>query len=252
MTRYNAFGAFFLCTALFCLSPAFAQGIAKPKITNIPGGFFIEWDSPVELAAVNPGKGLTGAFEIMFDVPSVEFINDKIDSGQPAPRSPELVKTLANYWIIRGKPERAIPLYEDCLKQGNLDDTMAVFFQNNLAMLYSQALNDHAKGLEIVDKALETHKDNFILLDTKGLIHLNSGDPAAAIPPLDRAVELSCQLPVYCMHLGAALYQNGQANQARQHFNKARDALIAAVPRMTQENKKMFDDLQRALPPVGL
>lgn len=251
MTRYNTFGAFFLCTVLFCLSPVFAQGIAQPKITNIPGGFFIEWDSPVEIAAVDLGKGLTGAFEIMFDVPSVEFVSDVIDKGQSASNSPELIKTLANYWIIRGKPERAIPLYEHCLKQGNLDEAMALVFQNNLAMLYSQVLKNHTKGLEIVDKALETQKDNVVLLDTKGLIHLNSGDPGAAVPPLERAVELSCQLPLYCMHLGAALYQNGQASQARQQFDRVRDRLIAAAPKMTKENRKMFDDLQRALPPVG-
>ena len=252
MIRYNMFYVFFLCAVLFCLSPmVLAQGMKPQKITNIPGGFFVEWDSPVKVAAVNLGSGLTGTFEVMFDVPSVEFLNTSIDGRQSRVTNPALMSVLADYWNIRGKPEQAMALYKEALKQEDIDENLSRIFQNNLAMLYSQVLDDHARAMEIVDKALERWKDNVVLLDTKGLIYLNSGDPESAIPPLERAVELSCQHPLYCMHLSSALYQSGQMSQARQYLERVRDQLTLIAPKMTDSNKLMFDDLQRTFPPAG-
>ena len=252
---YSKFYKPCLCAALFgatllCSSVAFTQGISRPKITNIPGGFFIEWLAPVEISAIQLDKSLTGPLEIMFDVPSIDFIVN-IDKKPPAAASPEMVTALADYWIVRGKPERAIPLYEESLAQGKLEDARAFIFQNNLAMLYSQVLGQHDKALEVVDGALATRRDNVTLLDTKGLILLNSGNAAEAVPVLQRAVELSCQLPVYCMHFAYALYQEGRPERARQQFDSARDRLVPLVPNMSQENKGMYDTLQRAFPPVG-
>ena len=250
MTRLTI-GTFFLCTALLCPVSSFAQSIARPTITQIRGGFFIEWVSPIEIAAVQLDKNMAGTLEVMFDVPSVDFIKNTIDTRQSPTASPEMITALADYWIVRGKPERAIPLYEATLKQGNLDDQRELVFMNNLAMLYSQVHGNHEKAIEIVDSALETRKDNVILLDTKGLILLNSGDPKAAVEPLTRAVELSCQLPVYCLHLAQALHLDGRDSQARRYFDPVRNQLIAAVPNMAKENKAMFDSLQRALPPIN-
>ena len=252
MTRYT----FYLCVALLCAalfhsSMASAQGLGRPKITGIPGGFFVEWASPVEIAAVQLDKKLTGPLEIMFDVPSVEFIAE-IDRKPASSTNPDMVATLADYWIARGKPERAIPLYADSLARCNLDDVKAFVFQNNLAMLYSEVLGEHNKALEVVNNALTTQRDNPTLLDTKGLILLNAGNPEEAAPVLLRAVELSCQLPIHCMHLAYVLHQEGRSpDQVRRYFDPARDRLIPLVPSMTKENKKMFDALQSALPPIS-
>lgn len=250
MTRFTIC-TFCLCTAFFCSTALFAQGVNKPKITNIPGGFFAEWDSPVELAAVQLDKKLSGAFEVMFDVPSVSYIANEIDKKSATTSNPDMVTALSGYWMMRGKPERAIPLYETSLEHGNIDEGRSLIFQNNLAMLYSQALGEHEKALEIVKNALESKKDNVTLLDTKGLILLNSGNPAEAIEPLQRAVELSCQLSIYCMHLAYAFHQNGQPTPARRWFDQALDKLIPAAQNMGKENRKMFDDLQRAFPPAS-
>jgi len=245
------FRAVLLCTALFCLPTVFAQGISKPKITNIPGGFIAEWISPVEVAAIQFGKGLAGQFEVMFDIPSVDYFTTEFIDKKPQPvTNPEMITALADYWIVRGKPERAIPLYEESLKRGDLDDMRALVFQNNLAMLYSRILGQHDKALATINNALELKKDNVTLLDTKGLILLNSRNPAEAVPVLQRAVELSCQLPIYCMHLAYALHQDGRDSQARRYFDPVRDQLIESVPNMTKENKAMYDVLQLALPPV--
>jgi predicted Zn-dependent protease len=186
----------------------------------------------------------------MFDVPSASFVAEVIDRRTAPATSPEMITALADYWIVRGRPERAIPLYEESLKQGNLDDSRTLVFQNNLAMLYSQVLGKHAEALKIVDSALETRRDNIILLDTKGLIHINSGNPSEAVIPLQRAVELSCQLPIYCMHLAYALHLDGRPSQARRYFDPVRPQLNEASSGMRKENKAMFDALQLALPPI--
>jgi predicted Zn-dependent protease len=253
MTK-NTLRTLFVGAALLCLPTMFAQDAVKPDsgkptITPIDGGFFVEWSSPKEISAIQLGKGLHGKLEVMFDIPSVDFIKNVIDNkpAAPEPFKPEMVAALSEYWMVRGKPEKAIAHYEEALKQGNLTEDQAMHFQNNLAMLHSQA-GDHEKALGIVDKALETKKDNVVLLDTKGLIYLNSGRPMEAIPPLQDAVDLSCQLPIYMMHLAQAYNQTGRASDARRFFEPVRAQLVAAAPKMTKENKKMFDDLQRALP----
>jgi len=228
----------------------FSQGLDKPTITNIPGGFFVEWSSPVEVGAMHLGKGLTGKIEVMFDISSdrlAEFIDRK-----PEPVSnPEMITALADYWMTRGKPERAISLYEGSLNRGNLDEARARLFRNNLAMLYSRVLRQHGRALEIVNAALDLDKDNTLLLNSKGLIFLNAGNAAEAIPVLQRAVELSCQLPMYCMHLAYALLQEGRDPQARRWFDAARAQLTELAPKMTPENKGMYDALQSALPPIN-
>ena len=247
--KRSIFYAFCLCAALLFPAALFAQGGATPKVTHIPGGIFVEWDFPVEIAAVQFNRRLTGSFEIMFDVPSVEFITEVLDRRTPTTTTdPGIVTALADYWMVRGKPERAIPLYEGALNHPNIEEGRALIFQNNLAMLYSRTLGQHDKALEVIDNALNKNVDNPNLLNTKGLILLNSGDPAAAIVPLDRAVELSCQLPLYCMHLAYAFHQTGQNGRARQWFDQVRAQLNDAAPNMGKENREMFDSLQGAFP----
>ena len=250
MTRNTIFYALCICVVLSCSATLFAQGVSKPKVTSIPGGYFFEWPAPTEIVAVHLDKTLSGPFEMMLNTPSPEFIVDVLDKRSGPVTSLETSAVLADYWITRGKPERAIPLYESSLKEINPADPRVLILQNNLAMLYSRILGQHDKALDIVNGALETKKDNIVLLDTKGLILINSGVPADAVPVLERAVELSCQLPIYCMHLAYALHLDGRAAQARRYFDPARPRLNEAAQTMTKENKEMFDTLQLALPPL--
>ena len=252
---HNTFSQPCLCAALFCAAlfyaPAVsAQGLSNPKITNILGGYFIEWAAPVEISAVQLKKNLTGSFEIMFDVPSVGIVAE-LTAGKSSTPSPEMATILADYWIVRGKPERAVPIYENCIKQGNLDEVRSFVFQNNLAMLYSQEMGELEKALAIVNAALETRRDNMTLLDTKGLILINGGNAAEAVPVLQRAVELSCERPIYCMHLSYACYLDNRHTMARQFLEKVRAQLIEMAPAMTKENKAMFDTLQLNMPPAS-
>ena len=250
--KRTVFG-FCLCAVL--LSPAMlsAQGVGRPTITNIPGGLFVEWTSPVEIAAVQINRELTGPFEIMFDVPSPQFLADVIDGIGRRVTSPEMITVLADYWIVRGRPYRAIPLYREGLQRGGLDPHRELVFMNNLALLYSRVNQEHDRALELVQTAMEAGRmDSFVLLNTKGLIFLNAGNPTEAIPPLERAVLLSCQLPIYCMHLAYAFLQDGgRIDPARRSFDPVRPHLIEAAPNMSPENRRMFDVLMSALPPVS-
>jgi len=250
MKRYTFL--LFLCAGLFFPTVLSAQGVGRPEVINIPGGLFVRWASPVEVAAVQVSRELTGPFEIMFDVPSPRFIAEIIDATGTRVTSPEMITALADYWIVRGRAYRAIPLYREGLRHGNLDPTREMVFQNNLAMLYSRVLGEHDRALQIIRESLQTRRDNFTLLNTEGLILLNSGNPAEAIPPLERAAVLSCELPIYCMHLAYAFLQDGnRSTPARRWFDPVRDTLINDAPTMSPENRAMFDALQMALPPIG-
>ena len=234
---------------LFCPAILLAQGLNTPVITSIPGGFFVEWGAPVDVAEVQLDKKLSGSCEVMFDVPSVAALTEMLGKQQSPVNNSGLVSILADYWTFRGKPERAVPLYEESLKQGNIDESRAWIFQNNLAMLYSRAFGQHEKALGIVEDALKAHTDNVVLLNTKGLVLLHGGNPTEAIPALQRAVELSCQLPIYCMHLAYAYHQIGRTGQSYRWFDLVRAQLNEVAPGMKKDNKAMFDTLQQALPP---
>jgi tetratricopeptide (TPR) repeat protein len=235
--------------------------LCMAKSGDVDGGYSLLLDEidlmpsamPVLLPAVLVLLAQVQPSEAVYE--RIDALMERIENGerlkQPTAKSPEMITALADYWIVRGKPQRAIPLYESCLVQGNLDETRTFVFQKNLAMLYSQVLGEHTKALEVVNNALETRKDNVILLDTKGLVLLNANKPEKATPVLQQAVVLSCELPIYCMHLAYALHQEGRSVPARRNFEKARDALIPLVPNMTKENKVMYDTLHSQYLPEG-
>jgi Flp pilus assembly protein TadD len=100
-----------------------------------------------------------------------------------------------------------------------------------------------------VNTALENRRDDVTLLDTKGLILMNDGRASEAIPVLQRAVELSCQHPIYCLHLAKAYDIVGQVSPARNWFEKSRPKLESIPRKLTPENKNMFDDLRMKYPP---
>ncbi|MDR2706025.1 MAG: hypothetical protein LBC02_09630 [Planctomycetaceae bacterium] len=211
-----------------------------PVITPIKGGVHIEWPALAEVGGVRLLGPLVGKVELMFDVHK-EDIDKKIEPAQ----APEVLIPLADYWIVRGKPERAIPLY----RLGLTQEPNNMVFQNNLAMLLSTVEGNHAEGLKVINAALEERHDDVTLLDTKGMILMNDGRASEAVPVLQRAVELSCQHPIYCLHLAKAYDIVGQASAARSWFDKSRPQLESIPSKLTQENKNMFDDLRMKYPP---
>jgi tetratricopeptide (TPR) repeat protein len=205
------------------------------KVTPIKGGYHVEWEDLTDIGSFRLKNNLSGKFKIQFDIPvsAVEAKPKKIDN-------PDIIRVLANYWLVRNKPEHAMELYQKGL-EFLPNDSM---FNNNLAMLKSKVNKDHAGAIAMVDKALETSTDNLALLDTKGLILLNADRAADAIPVLERAVTLSCEGPLYVLHLIQALDQNGDVGRARQRFTSAQSILNGAKNAFSKDNQKMLQDLK--------
>ena len=176
----------------------------------------------------------------------IDSLMNRVDTEKPA--SLEAIFALAGYWAVRGNPERAMSLYEEGLTRDDLNDEWDFVFRNYLVHLYSEVLGQHQKALEVVEQALATNRDNVTLLNTKGLILINAGDPSAAIPVLQRAVELTNQQPFYRMNLAYALHLDGQTTQSRRYFDAARDQLIPFIPDMNKMDKAMYAALLLAHP----
>lgn len=240
MKKFNKslvnFGVFILISCLFLIFQINAQETPpKPTVTPVKGGYFVQWPMLTNIGAVQiPGK-MSGRFEILFDIRM-----EDIDKKPVPPDNPDILLPLADYWIVRGKPERAIPLYERGLEK----DPENFTFQNNLAILLSSAEGKHDEALNIIDQALESKMDNVTLLDTKGLIMMNADRPEEAIPVLERAVTLSCQGPIYMLHLAQALDMDGRKDSARNWFEKTRPFLEGPDIKLSKENQEMFDNLK--------
>ncbi len=209
---------------------------APPKITPIKGGYYVEWANLTDIGGVKLTGPMTGKLEVTFD--------NRLEDVGAEPKqidNPDVLVPLADFWIVRGKPERAIPLYERGLK-AKPDD---VLFQNNLAMIYSTTMKDNEGALNIINAAMKKDQaDNVILLDSKGLVLMNDSRPDEAIPVLERCVELSCQRPIYVMHLAKALDTVGRTSSAKDWFNKVLPDLESGANHFSPDNKDMFDYLR--------
>lgn len=225
------------------VQPATNDSVPKrPTITPVKGGYFVQWQRLTDVGFVQLPGNVTGPLEIFFDIR-----RDQIDQKPTPPTNPEILLPIADYWNVRGKPERAIPLYQ----RGLETDPDNFTFQNNLAYLLSSAQGDHEGGLRIVDQALEKLLDNVTLLDTKGLILIKAGRADEAVPVLERAVTLSCQGPIYMLHLAQALDETGNSESAKNYFDKTRPLLEGPDIKLSKENQQVFDDLKMKYGTVG-
>lgn len=206
-----------------------------PTVTPIKGGYHLEWPSLTDVGAVRIKGPWAGRYEMMFDVRAEE-----IDRKPETPQDPVVLLPIADYWIVRGRADRAIPLY----RRGLAQDPDNFTFQNNIAMLLSSVEKNHTEAINVIDKALETRLDNVTLLDTKGMILMNAGRWDEAVPVLERAVILSCQGPIYMLHLAKALDMDGQEGRSRDWLEKTRPFLDGPNTKLSKENQEIFDGLK--------
>ena len=116
---------------------------------------------------------------------------------------------LANASLGTGQFEEAQQHYETLLRQ--LPDQPVLL--NNLAWVYNE-LGD-PRAADTAARANELMPDNANILDTLGWIQVSTGNPADAITPLERAYELSDQLPIIGYHLAHAHLASGDADAAQ-------------------------------------
>lgn len=139
--------------------------------------------------------------------------------GVDATHAPPLLLQFAATYERLGQPADAIALYEDWLKREPTADLAA----NNLAMLL---VTYRAQDEAARDRALQltqhfANSVNAALVDTYGWVRYVRGEYEAALPPLQRAVELAPGAPLLHYHLGMAQFRAGKAEAARQQLNAA-------------------------------
>jgi tetratricopeptide (TPR) repeat protein len=230
---------------VLCSAPIFAQDVPAAnaegvpikggKVTPIKGGYHVEWDGLTDIGSFRLKNNLSGKFNVQFNIPLSE-----IDAKPKTLDNPDIIKVLANYWLVRNKPERAMSLYEKGIKLAP-DDPL---FNNNLAMLRSKVSKDHNGAITMVDRALDAKPEDLDLLDTKGMILLNADRAADAVPVFEQAVKLSCEGPLFVLHLVKALDQNGDEGRARQRFTSAQSILNGAKDSFSRDNQQMLQELK--------
>ncbi len=93
---------------------------------------------------------------------------------------------------------------------------------NNLAWLLATQEGNHAKALDLVKDAIKKSGPFFFLLDTRGLIYLETGQIKEAIKDFETSW-LQRNLPVTKFHLARALAQSGEAAAAEEQLSEAID-----------------------------
>ncbi|MDR3111310.1 MAG: tetratricopeptide repeat protein [Planctomycetaceae bacterium] len=219
-----------------------AAAVNETKIIPIKGGYQIQFPTLTNVNGFALQPGLSGEYEMFFDA-SLQSIDEP---PTPVKDLPSML-AIADYWIVRNKPERAVALY----RRGLEIEPKNLLLKNNLALLTSVTLHDHQEALRIIDDALSTdgRNEHVVLLDSKGLILMQAGNVAQAIPLFERCVELSCQGPLYVLHLADALAKTGnQDARAASWFHKVRNDLSANSSFLMKDNKEMFDNLDKKFP----
>lgn len=175
---------------------------------------------------------------------------------QEEPRMLEQIPTLVmlgDYWLVRNNQGHAVEIYERGLEK----DPENLVVLNNLALILAREVQgasgrdgsqpNWGRSMQLIDRALELKPDSPTLLDTKGLIHLQAGRMQDAIPLFERSVELTCEGPMYVLHLAYAMLKDSDNTSAATMFDKVRPLLVPQLPRMSEENRGMFNELEMRL-----
>jgi tetratricopeptide (TPR) repeat protein len=117
-----------------------------------------------------------------------------------------------------GKPDDAIRVYEDELRESPNSDVAA----NNLAML----LITYRKDPQSLDRAKSlaarfASSSNADYLDTYGWVLYKHGEPTAAVAALQSALSKAPDSPSSLYHLGMAQASAGQADAARDNLTRS-------------------------------
>ncbi|HVC52151.1 MAG TPA: tetratricopeptide repeat protein [Stellaceae bacterium] len=78
-----------------------------------------------------------------------------------------------------------------------------------------------ARGLKMIEKAVELRPDDGYIIDSLGWAHYRMGDYTGAVQYLEKAVELVPEDPTINDHLGDAYWQVGRLTEARYQWRRA-------------------------------
>jgi Flp pilus assembly protein TadD len=78
-----------------------------------------------------------------------------------------------------------------------------------------------ARGLKMIDNAVELRPEDGYIVDSLGWAHYRLGDYPSAVQYLEKAIELVPEDPTINDHLGDAYWQSGRPNEARFQWRRA-------------------------------
>jgi len=132
--------------------------------------------------------------------------------------SPDRVGLLARLNLGTGNVARALELYERAFAMGS----DLLFVKNDLAFLLASSGRDLARALSLAQQAAQASDENVSTVDTLGYVYLKMGKPDAAVWQFRQAVaESDTPVPDYYYHLGLALVELKETEQARAAFKEA-------------------------------
>jgi putative PEP-CTERM system TPR-repeat lipoprotein len=134
-------------------------------------------------------------------------------SVKPDDRAVRVV--LAEAYMMRGKTEEAIELYERTIAAEGPRDAVIL---NNLAWLYHT--KGDARALPTAKAAYDRARDNPAIADTYGWILVESGDLETALPLLRDAAAAMKDQPEVRYHYAAALAKAGKVDLARRELTE--------------------------------
>lgn len=151
------------------------------------------------------------------DAAAVSRVKEWVDASRRAdPDSLFAVHVEEALQRIRGEYDESIRLNRLVLKQYP-QNAVAL---NNLAWLVSAHKQQHAQALELIERAIGLVGPKPFLLDTRGLIQMELGQPEAAAADF-RASWLQEKLPATRFHWARALEAAGDREAAKHHLAAA-------------------------------
>ena len=144
---------------------------------------------------------------------------------------------LAAFYEDLERYDDAISLYERMYESDRTSSIVA----NNLAMLIANYRTDEvslARAVELTQSFSAT--ENPSLLNTFGWVRLKNGEAVAALPVLQKAVDMNPESAIMRYHLGVALHENGQSAAARDALRKALD-MQTSFPGAEQARQLLAD-----------
>ncbi len=135
--------------------------------------------------------------------------------------NPGLLSAVAGARILQARDKDAVQLYKKVLELKPRD----VAALNNLATLLAESKQPDAlaEARKYIDQAINSTGERSLLLDTKGMILLQQGDPQQAMACLEAAVAIPKPDPRYYFHLAVAYLRADMRAQAEIAFRQALD-----------------------------
>jgi tetratricopeptide (TPR) repeat protein len=167
------------------------------------------------------------------------------ENGQPNPGEFVLKLRQAELRDLQGQYDEVMKLYEELLGRSDIDDRRKAIVLNNLSFLLAVKTNNGDRALKLVDDAIQILGPTSDLLDTRAMAHMARGDGKNAVEDLRLALNGSVE-PMKLFHLALAENQAGNAQQAAEAWQRAKDNKFSP-DQLSEPERKLYDQLRSKL-----